>query len=236
MKKKTIIIFSLLFSIVLCAYIYINDVYKSEEIVKTYLTSNKELHISEIKNGYYFDHDGENKNAIIFYPGAKVEYTAYAPLMNNLANNGIDCFLIKMPLNFAFLNINAADDIINNYKYDNYYLAGHSLGGVAASSYTIKNSQKVKGIILLASYSTKKFDDKTSILSIYGDMDGVLNIDSYNKNKKNFNDDVTEVVLNGANHAGFGYYGNQNGDKESTISKEEQQKLTIDAITNFIVN
>ncbi len=47
----------------------------------------------------------------IFYPGGKVEYTAYEPLMQACADRGILCVLVEMPFNLAVLDINAADDI-----------------------------------------------------------------------------------------------------------------------------
>lgn len=34
---------------------------------------------------------------LIFYPGGKVEYTAYLPLMESLAQKGILCVLVRMP-------------------------------------------------------------------------------------------------------------------------------------------
>ena len=41
---------------------------------------------------------GENATkGLIFYPGGKVEYTAYLPLMESLAQKGILCVLVRMP-------------------------------------------------------------------------------------------------------------------------------------------
>ena len=51
------------------------------------------------------------KSALIFYPGGKVQYEAYAPLMKACAKQGILCVLVKMPLNLAVLDRNAADGI-----------------------------------------------------------------------------------------------------------------------------
>lgn len=50
----------------------------------------------------------------------------YAPLLYKLAEKGIDCYLVDMPFRLAIFNINAIDNIINKYKYDNWYLMGHS--------------------------------------------------------------------------------------------------------------
>ena len=209
--------------------IYLNTYYKADKSVYD-LIKNSNVDIKENKDGYLFDGEGKD-NFIIFYPGAKVEAISYAPLLIELANNDIDCYLVKMPFNIAILNSNAADKIIKNYKYKNYYMMGHSLGGAMASVYTANNEDKINGLILLAAYSTEKIK-KVDTLSIYGDKDNVLNKENYNKNKKNINN-MTEYIIEGANHSGYAYYGEQKGDNASTISKEEQIKEVTDIIINF---
>ena len=72
---------------------------------------------------------------MVFYPGARVEASTYAPLMQETAASGIDCFLMKMPANLAIFGINRADVVrsdIAGYSYDHWYIAGHSLGGMMA--------------------------------------------------------------------------------------------------------
>lgn len=230
--KKTIkkLLFITPVIILVMIAIYLNTYYKADKSVYDLIESSS-VDVKENKNGYLFDGEGKD-DLIIFYPGAKVEAIAYTPLLLELAQNNIDCYLVKMPFNIAILNSNAADIIIKNYKYDNYYMMGHSLGGAMASVYTSKNEDKVKGLILLAAYSTEKIK-KVNTLSIYGDMDNVLNKENYNKNKTNINN-ITEYIIEGANHSGFAYYGEQKGDNKAAILKEEQIKTTTSIIINFI--
>ena len=233
MKKVTLIISSIILTLLVVMLIYFNDYYKCDKKVYNYLKSNDSVLVSKIDNGYFFDGKGQD-NAIIFYQGAKVEYTAYAPLMNKIASNGVDAFLIDMPFNFAFFNPYAANKITNNYKYDNYYICGHSLGGVVASIYA-SNHDKIKGIIFLASYPFKPIKRNIKVLSIYGSQDGVLNMDKYSNSKKSWNSSYEEFVIDGANHAGFGNYGKQSGDKKSKITNAEQQNITSQKIIEFIL-
>ncbi len=121
------------------------------------------------------------KAGLIFYPGGKVEYKAYAPLMAELSKEGILCILLKMPLNLAVLDINAAAGIPAEYPEIGYWmLAGHSLGGAMAASYAAKHSDELDALVLLAAYSTA---DLTSggleVLSVYGSEDGLLNPEHY---------------------------------------------------------
>ncbi len=100
-KKK--IVFSLLVGMICFITViwYVNDYYHADENVQIYLQEKDSVSVTEMTDGLYLDGPGDNA-AMIFYPGAKVEYTAYLPLLSDLAERGIDCFLIKMPCNLGF--------------------------------------------------------------------------------------------------------------------------------------
>ena len=238
MKNKIKYILIILGSLLLCfigfAIYYVNDYYKATNEVNEYLKSNEKVKVDKKDGIYIFDGKGE-ENAIIFYQGGKVDNIAYAPLLYKLAENGIDCFLVDMPFKLAIFGINKADSVINKYNYNNWYIMGHSLGGTAASMYASNHTDKIKGLILLAAYPTNKIDEKISVLSIYGSLDGVLNMEKYNSNKNNLIN-LKEIIIEGGNHAYFGYYGEQNGDNKAIITREKQQDETYNEIINFIKN
>ena len=173
---------------------------------------------------------------LIFYPGGKVEHTAYAPLLHACAENGILCALVRMPGNLAVLDANAADGLQEAYpEIITWYIAGHSLGGAMAATYAAAHPEDFDGLILLAAYSTKDLTGTAlRVLSVYGSADSVMNRESYEKNRSNLPADTTEVVLDGGCHAQFGSYGPQDGDGVPTISGEEQVRQTTEAITAFI--
>ena len=172
----------------------------------------------------------------IFYPGGKVEFTAYLPLMAELAEQGILCVLVEMPFNLAVLDMNAADGIQEQYpEIEDWYIGGHSLGGSMAASYLEKNVDDYEGLILLGSYSTSDLSDTDlDVLSIYGSEDKVLNKEKYNENRSNLPDDFTEVVIDGGCHAYFGMYGEQDGDGTPTIGNAEQIYITSAHIVDLI--
>ena len=234
MKKKVFIIILFIFIILGSVItIYINTYYHADKEVNNYLKTNDIVKVEKIKEGYFFDGPGTT-NALIFYPGAKVEYTAYAPLMYKLASNGIDTYIIKMTFNIAFFSQNKASDIIKKYNYENWYMSGHSLGGVVISNYVVSKPNNIKGLILLASYPTKEIPNGIKVLSIYGSNDKVLNIKKYNSSIKYLPSDYSSLIIEGGNHANFGNYGNQKHDGNSTISREEQQDITVNKIIEFI--
>lgn len=177
----------------------------------------------------------EVKAGLIFYPGGKVEYTAYSPLMAELAKEGFLCVLIKMPLNLAVFGSDSADSVYGDFpEVDRWILAGHSLGGVMAAFYAGKNAEKLDGLVLLASYSPDNLKDSgIKVLSIYGSKDGVLDLKDYSKNRVNLPDGASEVVISGGCHSGFGSYGPQKGDGEPSISNEEQIRITAETIADW---
>ena len=69
---------------------------------------------------------------------------------------------------------------------------------------------------------------------VYVSEDGVLNRKKYEADRTNLPQDTTETVIDGGCHAGFGSYGAQNGDGTPTISAEEQQQQTADALAAWM--
>lgn len=64
--------------------------------------------------------------------------------------------------------------------------------------------------------------------------DGVLNREKYEADRTNLPQDTTETIIDGGCHAGFGSYSAQKGDGTPTISAEEQQRQTADALAAWM--
>lgn len=242
MKQKK----SILHKIVLCMLtlllvmsvafgVYVNDYYHADASASAALQSDTLVTVSEQDGSWVFAPE-EPVAGLIFYPGGKVENTAYAPLLHDLAIHGILCVLVKMPCNLAVLDKNAADGIAEEFpQIGSWYIGGHSLGGAMAASYAAKHSDILDGLVLLAAYSTADLTDSgLRAYSTYGSEDGVLNREKLEANRGNLPQDTVEMVINGGCHAGFGSYGHQKGDGEPTISAEEQQQQTADAVAAWI--
>lgn len=229
MKKIVIsIIVVLLLLVGGCTY-YVNDYYHARIDLNDYKYETLD------DGNLVFKEDNPTKG-LIFYPGGKVEYTAYIPLMQELAKQDILCILVEMPFNLAVLDINGAKGLKDNYPDINeWYLAGHSLGGSMAASYLEDNIDDYEGLILLGSYSTVDLSNsKLKVLSIYGSEDQVLNHEKYESNKDNLPANYQEKIIEGGCHSYFGMYGKQDGDGKPSISNKEQIKETVEAINDLI--
>ncbi len=173
---------------------------------------------------------------LVFYPGGKVGYTAYAPLMRELAERGVLCVLLEMPFNLAVLDVNAAGGVPEDYpQTDSWYIGGHSLGGAMAATYFSENADTYDGLILLGAYSTADLSGlDTTVISIYGSEDGVMDREKYLENRAHLPAGFEELVIEGGCHAYFADYGAQAGDGTPTISREEQLRQTADRIAGSI--
>ncbi|HEN6340757.1 TPA: alpha/beta hydrolase [Streptococcus agalactiae] len=187
------------------------------------------------KNYLLFRSKGKVKANIIFYQGALVEEEAYSQLARDLADKGDNTYILKTPLNLPVLSPHKAKTIINQNHLTNVYLAGHSLGGVVAS----QNAKvaPVRGLILLASYPSRKSDlshKKLRVLSITASNDHILNWEKYEEAKKRLPNSSTFRTIVGGNHSRFGNYGHQKGDGKATLSHKSSEKQLATFISNFI--
>ncbi len=167
----------------------------------------------------------------IFYPGALVPTEAYAPLLRALAEEGVLCVAVKMPLRLAVLDMNAAKGIADQYPdITRWAIGGHSLGGAMAASYAAAHGEDFAALVLLAAYSTAEVPENVATVSVYGDQDQVMNREKYAQYRDNLPKGTVELIIPGGNHAQFGDYGVQKGDGWATITPEEQLAQTLQAI------
>ena len=217
--------------------LYANDYYRAEAVAKKMLQGNQHIQVKEMEGYYVFSKqpaisyvgpaDGKG---IIFYPGGKVDEVAYAPLLMEFAEQGYEVYLVKMPAKLAILDMNAAEDIIEEADHiEEWTMMGHSLGGAMAASFSAAQDEEVDQLVLLAAYSTEDLTEKEiEVFSFYGTEDKVLNLEKYAQYYDNLPEDLIEEVIEGANHANYAYYGAQDGDGKATITREEQQECVLD--------
>ena len=203
---------------------YVSDYYRAEDKALAVMAQDDTI---EVQDGLtILSPTYPTDTAIIFYPGAKVEAEAYLPLLDQIRQTGVTCILVHMPFHMAIFDADAAEEVMARFpEYQHWYMAGHSMGGGMASKFAADHPDQVDGLILMGAYIYGDYPDEDT-LTIYG---------SLNQSVED-NIDYTEniVEIEGGNHAQFGNYGPQKGDLPATISAQEQQKQTVEAITAFL--
>ena len=134
--------------------------------------------------------------------------------------------LVKMPLNLVVLEENAADSAFASHpEISTWFASGHLMGGAIASAYASAHQDEHAGLILLGAYVYGDYPPADA-LTIYGTFSFDLEAET------RYEDNA--VVIEGGNHAQFGYYGRQSGNPDATISADEQQNEAVDAIAAFV--
>lgn len=224
--------------LIVWGYFYFNTA--PSEVAEKAANSSKTVDVFEENNTLIFEpKKSQAKTSVILYPGAFVNALSYAPLAKELADAGHKTYVVEMPFDLAVFGKNKAEAIMNENDGEQFVIGGHSLGGVMAARYAHENKADLKGVFFLASYPDKKGSLKGShlpVLSITATNDGVLNWKKYNENKKYLSNETTFLKIKGGNHAGFGSYGKQNGDRKASISKKAQTDETATAIINWLEN
>lgn len=174
----------------------------------------------------------------IFYPGGRVDYRSYAPLLRMIASRGYLVVEVPMPLNLAIFGVGKALDVIKGFpQIRSWAVGGHSLGGSMAAQFAADHRGAVQGLVLWASYPptslANRFDLK--ILSISASNDGLATPTDIQASKKLFPETTTRYALiQGGNHGQFGSYGSQPGDNPATISPAAQWQQVVDATEQLL--
>ena len=227
MKKKLRVGILVTLAILLLAgglfAIYVSDYYEADESVQTLLLRED---IEEDDDYVILSNGSSSDEAPIFYPGRKVEYTAYLPILEQVhERTDLTIILVRMPFNLAVFDSNKADTIMAEFpSIKTWHIAGHSLGGAMASRYAADNPEIIGSLILLGAYNYGGYSPDDT-LTIYGSLEeSVADQIDYSQNV---------IVIEGGNHAQFGDYGEQDGDPVAEISREQQQSQAVDAIAEF---
>jgi len=182
--------------------------------------------------------DQQADTGFIIYPGGRVDPRSYAPAANAIAANGFQVVIVPMPLNLAVFGIDKAADVIAAYpQVDNWVVGGHSLGGSMAASFANGNPNLVEGLVLWASYPASNDDlseSNLAVASISATFDGLTTEDDIEASRSLLPYDTIWYVIEGGNHAQFGWYGPQPGDLQATISREDQQDQIVEATIGLL--
>ena len=218
---------SVLVLLAIAFFAYVNDYRHADETAQSLLQSNTSIRQEGNLTILTPDAARDSGAGLIFYPGGKVEDTAYLPLLERIRAGGVTVVLVRMPFRLAVFDIRAADRVYTTVpSVSRWYIGGHSLGGAMASSYVPGNEDHLSGLVLLGAYPVN--DSPIPTLCIYGSEDIQLD-------KTKLASVANVLRIEGGNHAQFGNYGLQDGDGTATISRESQQEQAASAMLDFIL-
>lgn len=175
---------------------------------------------------------------LILYPGGRVDARAYAPAARAIARHGFLVTIVPMPLDLAFFDLDAAREVISAHpEIDRWAVGGHSLGGAMAARFAHRNPDLISGLVLWAAYPAES-DDLSErdlrVTSISASADGLATPDEIAASRTLLPPETRWVVVEGGNHAQFGWYGDQAGDNPARVSRAEQEAQVVSATVDLL--
>jgi pimeloyl-ACP methyl ester carboxylesterase len=182
----------------------------------------------------------QHRTALIFICGSGISPDAYAPLLRPIAQEGYPVFVVKLPYRFAPLESHkqlAVDNVVDvlsaHPEYSRWVVSGHSLGAALACRAIQAKPTSFKAMVLVGTTHPKE-DDLSyltlPVTKVYGTNDGIATPESTMKNKGLLPAHSRWVEIQGGNHSQFGHYGHQLFDGHASISRQEQQRTTREAL------
>ncbi len=186
--------------------------------------------------------DSASPHALVFLPGGGVDPDAYVPLVRRIADTGIPVALVRLPWRMAFTEAAQAEtwqrvlQAAVRLGSRPVVLAGHSRGAALAGGFAHAHPSALAGLIMIGTTHPRDHDLSSftiPVLKVGGTRDCVADLEASQANARNLPASTTWAIIEGANHAQFGYYGSQLGDCAADMTREAQQQQTLDAVLSW---
>lgn len=222
------------------AVVYLGTPFVGSQAQIQAIAEDPSVELSSMDGGYVLS-PGEtapdSANALVFYPGAAVDPSAYLSVLAPVVNQtGMTIYIPRPRLNLAILDQQMADPIIDSNPGREVYVGGHSLGGVAACRFASSNPDRVSGLVLWGSYCDRDLSGRDiRVLSVRGSGDTVIDWETYRDHRSNLPANQTvEITVEGMNHTQFGTYSGQWGDSPASISYERAHEQLRESLRDFL--
>jgi dienelactone hydrolase len=173
---------------------------------------------------------------LIFFCGAGVGASAYAPLVRPIADAGYRVVIVRLPYRLAPLAGHSVEALARARRAidshpdtPRWVVAGHSFGAVLAARMAASDPAKLASLMLIGTTHPKEQDLSTlamPVTKVYASNDGVAPADRVLANAPLLPAGTKWVNVEGGNHSQFGHYGHQLFDGTATMTREQQQALT----------
>lgn len=229
-KRKYIRIFFISFGVLFMTWQF--STYQARDVPDADYTSTGLITYSESDDLISFKVNGNQLQEFIFFPGGGVDPDAYVPLARDLAEEGFNVHIVKMPFRMPIWGYEKILELFD-WKNGHYILGGHSQGAKMAAQFTYEHPDLPEALFLIATSHPRDIDMSgisLRTIKIHGDQDGLSGTGEVVENISKMPLGSTLHTIKGGNHSQFGYMGYLLMDGSATISREEQQRQTVEIL------
>jgi pimeloyl-ACP methyl ester carboxylesterase len=180
-----------------------------------------------------------NPVGLVFLPGGMVDPRAYGPLARGLAEAGHPVAIVSLPWRLA-PTAGAEQKVAGRAREasramdpaSRWVLAGHSRGAAIATRIIADAPTAYDGLALIATTHPRVdlSDLDIPVFKIGATHDCVARREKSEAAARNLPAGTEWIWIEGGNHAQFGYYGQQLGDCQAVLPREEQQRMLVDIL------
>lgn len=176
--------------------------------------------------------DGAAAAGLVFFPGAKVDPSAYLATFSGVAAGGVTVVVADAPVGIAFLDGRSVAELTSGLDgVERWAVGGHSLGGVHACGLAPESA----GLVLFGSYCANDLTESgVPVLSVAAEHDGLTTADDIASAAPLLPADAEFATIAGANHASFGAYGTQAGDGTASIGVDAMRDELVRLVVPFV--
>ncbi|HUE87605.1 MAG TPA: alpha/beta hydrolase [Vicinamibacterales bacterium] len=210
-----------------------------------------DIHVTETDDSIEFEPHGDSTQVgqWMLLPGCPADPRAYGPLARGVAARGFHSVIVKIPYRCAPWPQHSAElrrrvmELMAKCFHCRWTLAGHSRGvrHVLELVRMLPRARRdeVASLVLIASTHPRE-DDYSDlplrVLKILGSEDGVAPLETSFANRALLPAATRFEVIDGGNHAQFGYYGFQIFDGRALISREAQHEQTVRLLVSMLLD
>jgi pimeloyl-ACP methyl ester carboxylesterase len=118
-----------------------------------------------------------------------------------------------------------------------WVMAGHSRGGDFGGRLVLGNPRRYAALVLIATTHPRSFslaETGVNVIQVSGDRDGTTSEEALAAARSRLPASASRVVIAGANHSQFGFYGRHPFDGTPAISHGEQIAETVDILLDAL--
>ena len=180
---------------------------------------------------------------LLFLPGTPVDPIAYAPIARAIAERGYATAIVFLPrrgMSSADSRTFAsrAEEAMRTVGSKQWVVAGHSRGGEFGSRLVLDHPDRYAGLVLIATTHPRSFSiahASVDVTQVSGDRDGTTSDEALAAARRRLPPSTRRVVIPGANHSQFGFYGRHPFDGTPTISRASQIEQTTNILLDVLV-
>jgi len=191
--------------------------------------------VTEFDDGsLVFRPDVSNGHGLLIMHGALIKPKSYVKSAAFFARLGYTVLLPNGMARLSILAVDGAAERMKDFAVRDWFVIGHSMGGMAGLTLIARHRPNVTAVALWAASQPSDFSDLSlPMLFLWGDTDGLLPPERFAAGKAKLPATVEYVTVAGGNHQDFAMYSHQFFDREGLLGWGAQIDLANEITAGF---